>query len=147
MVFSTFMIICLWVLLALLLFTKISGDLLANTKWDIISNASFYLSIALLIFGACMIYAVATKSVTAPDNEIICTYRLQDSGAPTPPSSGIKTDKILLTDENNNTLTISTWADEVQYIADHKYPLVEKIRVKIRVKKLFIYRDVYLIHL
>ena len=94
-----------------------------------------------------MIYAVATKSATAPDNEIICTYRLQDSGTPTPSSSGIKTDKILLTDENNNTLTISTWADEVQYIADQKYPLVEKIRVKIRVKKLFIYRDVYLIHL
>lgn len=147
MFFSTFMIICLWVLLALLIFTKISGDLLANTKWDIISNASFYLSIALLIFGACMIYAVATKSATAPDNEIICTYRLQDSGTPTPSSSGIKTDKILLTDENNNTLTISTWADEVQYIADQKYPLVEKIRVKIRVKKLFIYRDVCLIHL
>jgi hypothetical protein len=143
MVFSTFMIICLWLFLALLLFTKISGDLLANTKWDIISDASFYLSIALLIFGAYMIYAVASKSATAPDNEIICTYRLQDLGTLTPSSSGIKTDKIFLIDENNNTLTISTWANEVQYIADHKYPLVEKIRVK----TFFIYRELFLVHL
>lgn len=143
MVFSAFIIICFLVCVALWFFTMISGDLLANTKWNIISVISSRLFIVLLLAGVGMIAAVLTTPLTAPDNEILCTYRLQDSGTQTPSSFDIMTDTIFLTDENNNTLTISTWTNEVQYISDHKYPLVERIRVK----TFFIYRDLFLVHL
>ena len=138
---------------ALWLFSMISADCLTNSKatwsrisyttWSHISYVSHYLSIALLIAGSCLMFAVATKSVTSPGNEILCTYLIQDSDALTLSSADKNTTTLSLIDTKNNTITISTRDDDVQYIADHKYPLVEKIRVKM----LFIYRDVYLIHL
>ena len=143
MEFSTFIAIYLSFFVTLWFFAMISGDLATNTKWDRISVVSSHLVIILIVVGLCIAFAVSTKSATSPDNEVLCTYQIQDPDTLKLSSANIKTTTISLIDGQNDTITISPWFDGAEYIVDNKYPLVEKIRVK----KLFIYRDVYLIHL
>ncbi len=50
---------------------------------------------------------------------------------------------VTLTDEDNNTVEIYSKGKDIQFIVDNQYPLAEKIRVK----TLFVYKDIYLIHL
>ena len=50
---------------------------------------------------------------------------------------------VTLTDEDNYTVEIYSKGKDIQFIVDNQYPLAEKIRVK----TLFVYKDIYLIHL
>lgn len=50
---------------------------------------------------------------------------------------------VTLTDEDNNTVEIYSKGKDIQFIVDNQYPLAEKIRVK----TLFVYKDINLIHL
>lgn len=50
---------------------------------------------------------------------------------------------VTLTDEDNKTVEIYSKGKDIQFIVDNQYPLAEKIRVK----TLFVYKDINLIHL
>lgn len=94
---------------------------------------------ALFISGFFLMVISVAKPVESPDSSVLHTYSIQNITGPD--IRNFLT--VTLTDEDNNTVEIYSKGKDIQFIVDNQYPLAEKIRVK----TLFVYKDVILIHL
>ena len=117
----------------------VSGALILLSNYNKMNENVFALGLVLFISGFLLMMISRTKPVDSPDSSVLRTYSIQNiTGLD---MRGVLT--LTLTDENNNTVEISSIDKNVQFVVDNKYPLAEKIRVK----TLFVYRDVILVHL
>ena len=99
----------------------------------------FALGFVLFISGFFLMVISVAKPVESPDSSVLHTYSIQNITGPD--IRNFLT--VTLTDDDNNTVEIYSKGNDIQFVVDNQYPLAEKIRVK----TLFVYKDVTLIHL